>query len=215
MAKKTILARARTATGKGAAKVLRNEGRLPAVVYDREGKSVLIDIDNHEFQLLYRSITKSTLVTIQLESEELVAFIKDAQYDIISDTVKHVDFYQVEAGKVLRAKIVIKTHGSPEGIRLGGSVEMGTNEVEVECLPKHLPERLDVDISKLELNETIHVRDLIVPEGVTILTHEDVDIVTLKGKRAAIAEEEADEEAASEEAADEASAEGTETVAAE
>lgn len=211
MAKKTILARARTATGKGAAKVLRSEGRLPAVVYDREGKSILIDIDNHEFQLLYRTITKSTLVTINLDKDELVAFIKDAQYDIISDTVKHVDFYQVEAGKVLRAKIIIKTHGSPDGIRLGGAVEMGTNEIEVECLPKDLPERLDVDISKLGLGETIHVRDLIVPEGVTILTHEDVDIVTLKGKRASAAEE----EVALEEAADgaNAAAEGAEPTA--
>jgi len=163
MEQRTLSAKLRTATGKGVAKALRKAARLPAVMNDGTGKAVLLDIDAKEFNKLFQSITESTLVSVMVDGTEHVSFVKDVQYDIISDTIRHVDFYQVEPGKVLRTKIRIKITGSPEGVRLGGVLEYGINEIDVECLPKNLPERVVLDVSDLQLNHSLHVRDLKLP----------------------------------------------------
>lgn len=180
MEHRTLSAKLRTTTGKGAAKALRKAARLPAVMNDGTGKAVLLDIDAKEFNKLFQSITESTLVSVMVDGTEHVSFVKDVQYDIITDTIRHVDFYQVEPGKVLRTKIRIKITGSPEGVRLGGVLEYGINEIDVECLPKNLPERVVLDVSDLQLNHSLHVRDLKLPEGVKVHTDGEISVVTLK-----------------------------------
>ncbi len=181
MEQKVLNARTRTETGKGAAKRLRAAMRLPAVMYDGAGKSVMIDIDEKEFSKLFHLITESTLIDVKLDgSRDIIAFVKDVQYDIIADKVNHIDFYEVDPAKTLRTKIMLKLSGSPEGVRLGGVLETGTTEIEVECLPKNLPERIIVDVSNLELNHSIHVKDLKVAEGVKILTDSHNTVATLK-----------------------------------
>lgn len=181
MEKKTIEARTRTLTGKGAAKRLRREGRLPAVMYDNVGKAVLLDLDDNEFAKLYGTITESTLIDVKIDgSRDAIAFVKDAQYNIITDKVTHVDFYEVEAGKKIRTKIPVRLTGSPEGVRLGGILEAGTEELDVECLPKDLPPRVVVDVTDLQINHSIHVKDVVVPEGVKVLTDPHLTVATLK-----------------------------------
>ena len=181
MEQKVLNARTRTETGKGAAKRLRAAMRLPAVMYDGAGKSVMIDIDEKEFSKLFHLITESTLIDVKLDgSRDIIAFVKDVQYDIIADKVNHIDFYEVDPAKTLRTKIMLKLSGSPEGVRLGGVLETGTTEVEVECLPKDLPERIIVDVSQLQLNHSIHVKDIKVAAGVKILTDSHNTVCTLK-----------------------------------
>mgnify|MGYP001428501276 CR=1 FL=1 len=199
MNEKIIEARTRTITGKGAAKRLRREGRLPAVMYDNTGKAVLLDLNAKDFAKLYGTITESTLIDVKIDgSKDAIAFVKDAQYNIITDTVTHVDFYEVEAGKKIRTKIPVRLTGSPEGVRTGGILEAGTEELDVECLPKNLPPRVVVDVSDLQLNHSIHVKDVVVPEGVKVLTDPHLTIATLKYAKADIpaAQQEATAEAA-------------------
>lgn len=199
MNEKIIEARTRTMTGKGAAKRLRREGRLPAVMYDNTGKAVLLDLNAKDFAKLYGTITGSTLIDVKIDgSKDVIAFVKDAQYNIITDTVTHVDFYEVEAGKKIRTKIPVRLTGSPEGVRTGGILEAGTEELDVECLPKNLPPRVVVDVSDLQLNHSIHVKDVVVPEGVKVLTDPHLTIATLKYAKADIpaAQQEATAEAA-------------------
>lgn len=201
MNEKIIEARTRTMTGKGAAKRLRREGRLPAVMYDNTGKAVLLDLNAKDFAKLYGTITESTLIDVKIDgSKDAIAFVKDAQYNIITDTVTHVDFYEVEAGKKIRTKIPVRLTGSPEGVRTGGILEAGTEELDVECLPKNLPPRVVVDVSDLQLNHSIHVKDVVVPEGVKVLTDPHLTIATLKYAKADIpaAQQEATAEAAPE-----------------
>lgn len=187
MNEKIIEARTRTMTGKGAAKQLRREGRLPAVMYDNTGKAVLLDLNAKDFAKLYGTITESTLIDVKIDgSKDAIAFVKDAQYNIITDTVTHVDFYEVEAGKKIRTKIPVRLTGSPEGVRTGGILEAGTEELDVECLPKNLPPRVVVDVSDLQLNHSIHVKDVVVPEGVKVLTDPHLTIATLKYAKADI-----------------------------
>lgn len=199
MNEKIIEARTRTMTGKGAAKRLRREGRLPAVMYDNTGKAVLLDLNAKDFAKLYGTITESTLIDVKIDgSKDAIAFVKDAQYNIITDTVTHVDFYEVEAGKKIRTKIPVRLTGSPEGVRTSGILEAGTEELDVECLPKNLPPRVVVDVSDLQLNHSIHVKDVVVPEGVKVLTDPHLTIATLKYAKADIpaAQQEATAEAA-------------------
>ena len=199
MNEKIIEGRTRTMTGKGAAKRLRREGRLPAVMYDNTSKAVLLDLNAKDFAKLYGTITESTLIDVKIDgSKDAIAFVKDAQYNIITDTVTHVDFYEVEAGKKIRTKIPVRLTGSPEGVRTGGILEAGTEELDVECLPKNLPPRVVVDVSDLQLNHSIHVKDVVVPEGVKVLTDPHLTIATLKYAKADIpaAQQEATAEAA-------------------
>lgn len=181
MDQKVINARSRTETGKGATKRLRLTGRLPAVMYDGAGKSLLIDVEEKEFTKLFRTITESTLVAVKIEGKkDVVVFVKDVQYNIIIDKITHVDFYEVEQGKILRTKIQIKLSGSPEGVRLGGVLESGITEIEVMCLPKDLPERIIADVSNLQLNHSLHVKDLIISDKVKVLTDPELAVAMLK-----------------------------------
>lgn len=181
MEQKCIEASIRTEIGKGATKRLRITGRLPAVIYDGAGKSILLDIAEKEFAKLFKSITESTLVAIKIDGKkDVIVFVKDVQYNILLDKITHVDFYEVDPNKKLRTKIQIKLTGSPEGVRLGGILETGITEIEVECLPKDLPERVVVDVSNLQLNHSLHVKDLKLASGVKIFTDLELAVAMLK-----------------------------------
>ena len=180
MEEKVLNANRRVVLTKSNLLSLRKQKRIPAVMYDRHGKSTSIDVCELEFGKLFKTITESTILKVMLEGEEHEVFVKDFQYDRIQEKILHVDFYAVERGVPLRTKVKIKLTGSPEGVRRGGVLETGATEVEVECLPKHLPTRLVVDVTNLELNASLHVKDIAVSEGVTILTDPDVTIAALK-----------------------------------
>lgn len=177
---KTLKAQVRTQTGKEATKKLRRAGVLPAVVYDRNGKSNLLQIQEKEFAKLYKDVTESTIVTVDVDGKDFEAFVKDVEFDIISGSIIHIDLYQVERGKLLRTKVSFKISGNPVGVREGGVLETGITEIEVECLPKNLPPFIAVDVSNLGVNQSIHVKDLDVGKDVKVLTAEEQVVATIK-----------------------------------
>lgn len=202
MDRKVLEARVRTVTGKSAAKHLRADGRIPAVIYDGKGRSSLIDISESDFSKLFHQITRTTTIDIKLDDgRDVIVFVKDVQHDIISDSVRHVDFYEVEADKMIRTKIRVRITGAPDAVRLGGVLEAGVSEIEIECLPKALPERVSVDVTKLGLNETIFVRDLNLGEGVKVLSHGEYPVASVKHARSNVQAESTGEAAAESEQA--------------
>jgi len=180
MEQRLLNANERSAYGKSAAIKMRKAGRIPAVMYDRHGKSVSLDVDEGEFMRLFKLVTESTIVTLNASGKDYEVFIKDFQHDIVTDKIKHIDFYEVERGKPLRTKVKIKLQGSPEGVRHGGILETGITELELECLPKNLPPRIVVDVSSLDVNQSLHVRDIKLPEAVTVLTSDDITVAAIK-----------------------------------
>ena len=180
MEQRLLNANERSTYGKNAAVKMRKAGRIPAVMYDRHGKSVPIDVDEREFMKLFKLVTESTIVTLNAAGKDYEVFIKDFQHDIVRDKIKHIDFYEVERGKTLRTKVKIKLEGSPEGVRHGGILETGITELELECLPKDLPPRIIVDVSALDVNQSLHVRDIKLPEAVTVLTSDDITVAAVK-----------------------------------
>ncbi|MDR2901353.1 MAG: 50S ribosomal protein L25 [Treponema sp.] len=193
MSQVVFAAKKRTDLGTGNTRRLRKAGRIPGVVYGRSGKSMSIDVDALEFTSGIKGISESTIVKLDIEGEAHEAFVKDTQWSIITGEVLHVDFYEIERGVMLRAKVAVHASGNPAGVREGGILELPTHEIEVECLPKDLPERIDVDIADLKVNQSIHVRDLKLGDNVKIITSGDQVIALVKFAKADSA---SDEEAA-------------------
>jgi large subunit ribosomal protein L25 len=186
MSQVVFTAKNRTEAGSGEARRIRRAGRIPAVVYGRSGKALSIDLDALEFVNNVKGISESTIVTINVDGQAHQAFVKDTQRNITDGKILHVDFYEVEAGVSLRAKVSVHAQGNPIGVREGGILESPLHEIEVECLPKDLPERIDVDITELKVNQSIHVRDLKLGEGVRLISNPDQVVALVKFAKAEV-----------------------------
>ncbi|MDR3160451.1 MAG: 50S ribosomal protein L25 [Spirochaetaceae bacterium] len=199
MSQLVFAARNRIKTGSGEARRIRHSGRIPAIIYGRTGTALPIDLDALEFTNGVKGISESTIVKIDIDGSIHEAFVKDTQRRIMDGAVLHVDFYEVESNTSLRAKVSVHIHGNPIGVREGGILEIPLHDVEVECLPKDLPERIDVDVSDLRVNQSIHVRDLPPGEGLRYITGGDQVVALVKfakAEAAASSEEEAAAQAA-------------------
>ena len=180
MGKVVLQAKNRQKMGSAESRRIRRVGRIPAVIYGRSGKAVSIDLDAYEFSQGSRGISESTIVKVEVEGKSYDAFVKDTQRNIIDGNILHIDFYEVESGLALRAKVSLHLHGNPIGVREGGMLENPLHEIEVECLPKDLPERIDIDISGLKANQSLHVRDIPLAAGIRLLSNPDQVVALVK-----------------------------------
>ena len=177
-------AQKRVNTGSADAARLRRGGQIPAVVYGSSGQAFPIVLDALEFGRKVKGVSESTLLSLVIDGAQHEVFIKDTQRDIFKGVFLHVDFYEVEKGKTLHAKVPIHVVGSAQGVREGGILEAPLHELEVECLPKDLPEHLEVDVSDLKVNQSLHVRDIKLASGVKVLTNPDQVVALVKFAKA-------------------------------
>ena len=206
MSKVVLQAKNRKSLGSAESRRIRRAGRIPAVIYGRSGKSVSIDLDNIEFIKGTKGISESTIVKVDVEGKTYDAFVKATQRNILDGMILHIDFYEVESGVVLRAKVTLILHGNPVGVREGGMLETPSHEIEVECLPKDLPERIEVDISGLKVNQSVYVRDIPLASGVKLISNPDQVVALVKFAKAEAVVAAAPEEAAAAAAAPAAAA---------
>ncbi|MBQ3671657.1 MAG: 50S ribosomal protein L25 [Treponema sp.] len=183
MEQMVITAKVRSETGKKAAKQLRANGRIPAVVYDEEGKATSIDVDKVEFNKVWRSITATTLVTLNVDGKTCDAFIRDTEYDIMTDSVLHADFFAVTNTKKVVRTYKLQYSGTPAGVLKGGFMVKHTPEIRVSALPKDLPVRVVVDVSKVNIGDVLHVKDIDLGKAVTILTPADASVISVAPPR--------------------------------
>ncbi|MDR0410775.1 MAG: 50S ribosomal protein L25 [Treponema sp.] len=180
MANVILMAKKRMNKGSADARRLRRGGRIPAVIYGRNGQTLSIDIDAQQFSTSAKNISATSIVQVEVDGKSYDAFVKDTQRTITDDCILHVDFYEVEKGVLLRTKVHIHVHGNPIGVREGGVLELPLHEVEVECLPKDLPERITVDISGLQVNQSIHIKDIPIGDNVRLVSSEDQVVALVK-----------------------------------
>ena len=183
MSQLVLSAKNREPKGSGEARKIRRAGRVPGVLYGRSGKAIPIDLDALEFANGAKSISESTIVKVEVDGKPYDAFVKDTQRNILDGSILHVDFYEVESGVALRARVTINLKGNALGVREGGILEFPLHEVEVECLPKDLPERIELDISNLGVNQSIHVRNLPLSDAIRVITPADQVVVLVKYAR--------------------------------
>jgi len=202
MEKRTLAILLKSKNTKRENRQLRREGKIPAVVYGKTDSQGII-IDEHEFNAKFPIISENVIINLKGDSGAYDVLIKDYQENIITGRVQHIDFYEIERGKILRTHAPVHFSGTSIGVREGGLLDTLIHELEIECLPKDLPEEFSVDISALEVGDSIHVRDIESPDGVRIITSQDQVICLVEHRRAEevaeVAEEELEEEALEEE----------------
>lgn len=206
MEKVVLQATKRNLTGKQV-RALRRAGKLPAVLYGHRIDSTPITLEAHETSLLLSRLTSSSLVTISLDGKEYPTLIRAKQRHPIKSHLIHLDFQALSLTEKTHAKVGIELHGTAPAVKTyEATIVHGLTELEVECLPQDLPERIVVDISSLaEPGVSIHVRDIKLPGQVEILTNPEEVIVSVTAARV---EEVPEGEAAEPEAAESGSKEG-------
>jgi len=162
----------RESAGKGANRRLRREGFTPAILYGNREKALPICFDSTEFlKQTQGGVHENLIFNLEVPQEEAVeAIIKEMQLEPVTDKVVHIDFYELVKGRAVTVEIPIEITGEAKGVKTGGGIlEHVMRQVAVECIPSLIPDFIKADVSNLDVGEAIHVRDLQVPEGVTIL----------------------------------------------
>jgi large subunit ribosomal protein L25 len=185
-----LVAEFRETQGKGASRRLRHEGKVPAILYGGHAdartltlshQKLLIMLDNERFY--------STILSLKVGDQTQAAILKDVQRHPFKNAVMHIDFQRVQEDEKIRISIPLHFTGaavSPGVKSQGGIVSHMRTQTEVSCLPKDLPEFIEVDISGLSINESIHLSQLKIPEGVTLvdLVKDDAAVVAIHSPRA-------------------------------
>ena len=183
MSKQTLNVKTRTVTGKTAAKNLRKEGRIPAVVYNAKGEATSIDVDEVEFNKIWRTITPTTSIVLNIDGKENVALIKDVEYNIRNDKALHADFFVPDADQKLVMKIKVHFQGTPAGVLKGGFKKERNNQIKIKATIADLPETITADVSKINVSEALRVKDLVLGDKVEVLTDKELPLVTVSPAR--------------------------------
>ena len=213
----TLDAKKRDGRGKNEARRLRVAGQIPAVVYGtrKDGKApegVPVSVDPKEvLRILHSESGANTLISLTLEGGESRVMVRDYQLDPVTHTLLHADFYQLAMDKAIIVSVPVVVKGEPQGVKQqGGLLDFVTREIQVQCLPTDIPEKIEVDVSELMLHQSIRVRELAespkwktITDGETMLVH----VVMPKAEESAATTEAAAEGAAAAPAAGAAPAE--------
>lgn len=174
----------RNDTGKGVARKLRATGKIPGICYSPGEDAKPIALDPRALDRLIRSSSAGMNTLIDLKGGDsldgTVVLVKDIQRDPVKGNALHADLYAIDVNKAIHVSVPIQLDGEAKGVKLdGGILDQALREVELNCLPRAIPEEIRCDVSALELNDSLHVRDLILPDGVELLTDGDLSIVSV------------------------------------
>ena len=178
-----IKAEARTEQGTGAVRRLRRAGMIPgAVMKMKKGGTELIKLPEHDFMMAMRGRTgKQILVTLDMNGAEVPALLRELQNDVLKGTPIHVDFSEVSLTQKVRITVPLYLVGEPKGVKIGGGVlEQVLRSVDIDCLPTDIPERFDVDVSALDIDQTMFVRDLKLDAKYTVVTRGEFALAVVK-----------------------------------
>ena len=182
MAEVSLAVEKREIMGKGPAKKLRSTGRIPAVIYGQGEQTVPLTLDGKAFHtILHSHHGENVIFEIQIPGRKtgLKAILREVQHEPVTGEILHVDFQHISMTKKITVQVPVSLVGSPDGVKnKGGILEHILHELEVECLPTDIPEHIEVDVSPLDVGDSIHVRDIPVTK-VKILTDPDRSVATV------------------------------------
>ena len=193
MEQKTLAGYERNMLKKGPAGRLRKEGKIPAVIYGHK-KPVHISVDAKEVDTKFYTISENTIITINVKDKEYEVLVKEFQENVMLGQLSHIDFFEIERGKILKTRIPVYLTGTSIGVKEGGLLEHRLHEIDIECLPKDIPEKIEVDITELQIGESVHVSDLAFPESVKILNIMEQSVVSITTIKAEVEPEVEEEE---------------------
>ncbi|HVH67655.1 MAG TPA: 50S ribosomal protein L25/general stress protein Ctc [Gemmatimonadales bacterium] len=181
----SLSATPRTATGKGGARQARFRGKVPAVVYGHGRATQPLEL---EFKALEKALQgiepASTIIDLAVDGKTVKTLIREIQRHPLRPDIIHVDFYEIHASEKVKLKVPVHLVGSPDGVRnAGGVLDQVTREVEIEVLPENIPDRVELDVTALKIGDSLHVRDLSIPNA-KLLTEAELTIATVVPPRA-------------------------------
>jgi large subunit ribosomal protein L25 len=179
----------RTQVGRNAIKKVRKEGLIPGVIYGVGQEPINLEVNGRQLStVLAHASSENILLELEIvdgdNKRNSLAMIQEVQHHPIKRQILHVDFHAVSATEKITAEVPIETIGEPVGVKTnGGLLEHNLRDLEVECLPADLPERIEVDVTNLDVNQSIHVKDLKLPPGVEAVTDADLTVVAVSAAR--------------------------------
>ncbi len=210
-----LVAQTREQTGKGAARKLRRNDQLPAIFYGPGSETTMLTVNYSEFEKIIQSSSgENTLFNLEIQAKDgnrtKTAMLKEVQSDPVENSYLHVDFYEVSLDKEVTVNVAIELTGTAVGVTNGGILENIRRELTVSCLPGKLTSTIEVDISDLEIGDTVHVEDIPLPEGMKAMEEGHLTVAVIAPPIVEEVEEVEEEEA---EEAEEIAAESEETGA--
>ena len=163
-------------TGKAASIRIRRDGRIPATCYGLKGQALSLEVVSEELIKIVRGpLGWNSLIELD-GAEGKAVFVQEIQRHPVTRLVLHVDFLHVDITKPVRRQLTLDFQGKPEGFKFGGMLEVMRRNVLVECLPNQIPEKIVVDVSPLNVGQSVHVAELKLPEGVKVLFEQNFSI---------------------------------------
>ncbi len=196
---KELKAQSRAEFGSSASRRQRRQGLIPSVVYGGEDVAHVLVNARLFYNEFHGNITENTIIKLSIDGENRDVLVKDFQADILTEEVFHIDFLEVVEGHLLKTHVPLILNGTPVGVREGGLLEHQVEAVEVECLPKDLPGEFHIDVSHLQLGDSLSLSALEHDPAVRILSSMEQIIAHIsvpRGLAAAEAESETEEEEA-------------------
>jgi large subunit ribosomal protein L25 len=178
-----LAAQKRETVGRSAVNKIKQQGLVPAVIYGAKEEPMKLTLNAREIgTLLSRATSEHVLVDLEIadgaSKSSRLALIQEVQHHPLKRNVLHVDFHAVRADEKLHAEIPVEPTGEADGVKnFGGILEINLHSVEVECFPKDLPEIIIIDVSRLGVGDAIHIKDLQLPEGVTVRGDGELTVV--------------------------------------
>ncbi|MFW6052704.1 MAG: 50S ribosomal protein L25/general stress protein Ctc [Desulfosalsimonas sp.] len=190
-------AQPRRETGKGAARALRRTGRIPAVLYG-SGDNQPLSVSVQELERMFNSpeFTRG-LINLVVENGgtgQRTVMIKEFQRDPVKEHYLHIDFYEIKMDQKISTMVPVTTTGTSKGVEEGGILQIIRRELEVYCLPANIPEQIEIDISELDVGDSVHVSEIPLSKGVEIPYDVDFTILTVVSPKMEAPEEEAEAE---------------------
>ncbi|HEV8264007.1 MAG TPA: 50S ribosomal protein L25/general stress protein Ctc [Gemmatimonadales bacterium] len=181
----SLAASPRDKTGKGAARQARFAKQIPAVIYGHGRPTQPLMVDALSLEKALTGVEPaSTVIELTVDGKKTRTLIREIQRHPIRPDIIHVDFYEIHADEKVKLKVPVHLVGAPDGVRnAGGVLDQVTREVEIEVLPEHIPDRVELDVTALKIGDSLHVRDLSIPNA-TILLGLDVTVATVVPPRA-------------------------------
>jgi len=183
----TLNASLRDRAGKGSARALRREGKVPGIVYSHGKEAMSIALSAKEVVLEYqRGRFRSRLIDIKLDGKTVQALPKDLQFHPVSDQIEHVDFIKVEAGVPVRVQVPVKFLGTDKsvGIKRGGVLNIVRHEIEFTCAPEAIPTHIEVNVQDMDIGDSLHINDIKLPSGVMPVIKRNFTVATVAGRKA-------------------------------
>ncbi len=196
MENKNLNVELRTETGKNENRRLRDSGFVPAVLYSH-GETEVIKVPEKDFLKLFKGqISESVIFDVKITNKkgdsDYMAFVKDYDVDSVTGKLLHIDLFRVTKGEKINTNIPLEIVGNAVGVKMGGILEVETREIEIECLPKDLPEKIQIDVSELDIGDSIHAEDIKLENSVVLMSYPETVIASVQAPRK-IEEEELEE----------------------